>query len=136
MTWLEIDLHELQHGSTFDYIEKKKRFKIKQLLVQFQKFKKKSNTRILVFSLMLDPELFCNAKERFFDRALKTMYVYGFIKKILPFFSIMIHAFGKLLKWLILSCCPGTIFYQCTTILVLKYMYTINGTLSNSSYII
>lgn len=29
MTWLEIDLHELQHGSTFDYIEKKKRFKIK-----------------------------------------------------------------------------------------------------------
>lgn len=68
-------------------------------------------------------ELFCNAKERFFDRALKTMYVYGFIKKILPFFSIMIHAFGKLLKWLILSCCTGTICYQCTTILVLKYMY-------------
>lgn len=68
-------------------------------------------------------ELFCNAKERSFDRALKTMYVYGFIKKILPFFSIMIHAFGKLLKWLILSCCTGTICYQCTTILVLKYMY-------------
>lgn len=64
MTWLEIDLHELQHGSTFDYIEKKK-IQDKVVACVVLEIKKKSNTCILVFSLMLDQNYFAMLRSAF-----------------------------------------------------------------------
>lgn len=113
MIWLEIDLHEntcINFNTEAPLIILKKKIQDKVVAcVILEILKKIKYTYFSIFPYARS-ELFCNAKERFFDRALKTVYVYGFIKnKNLPFVSIMIHAYDKLLKWF-LSCFPVTIF--------------------------